>query len=653
MRRRKEGIWFFNNGEPTYLTGGHYFILMWCQLWDNLNQTETTSAYGSYMEFQRNYAYFIEVCKATNLGSGGDVVKSKKTGITMFQALLCLAEAITTRNGWYRVMSTKEDVAKETAFKYTYYALERLIPILTPEYRSNSTEIHFENSQIPSKRSFKKQSATNFLDSHFTTISTIVNAFDSGKNRIAWVDEQSKIEFDTKNTVETLHNITIATVWQGMIRVGYVIYTHYVSEKNNDSFRLAKKIFYNSRLKTVTEASGTTKSGLLAYAMFAQDGIFGGCDKYGKAIPVAIIDYINKGIAQRKGDPASIRAWRRQFPMSLEDAWTEGAGELSIFDNVRLGMKLHSLVEGDSVTDFKYINFDFKWTSDPQIEEIKEIYKFPGQVKVNVISEEDKAKDSTKGVFKWYRPEWTPGDFISKYANRITVDEKGNKAPYKDCPFYMAVDPTQYSQAKEVAVGSQNAIQIFLLPNAELNGYFGEYVSNIRLMVEYLYRPDSPRDTLMHVIQCLMYFGCYALIESNAAWLYTRLKEMGFGNFLIVTNKETGALEPYKKNREQKPFTSQRSVSGGKDTIDEYVTAGKMHLNEPDPIDHIKYLDSADVISQLMNFDPANTKIYDAAVCYLIGLLGVNTYLGWRQKEMQRQNAYSSDSVRIAATILR
>jgi hypothetical protein len=30
--RRKEGLWFMNNGEPTYITGSHYMFIQWSNI---------------------------------------------------------------------------------------------------------------------------------------------------------------------------------------------------------------------------------------------------------------------------------------------------------------------------------------------------------------------------------------------------------------------------------------------------------------------------------------------------------------------------------------------------------------------------------------------------------------------------------------------
>lgn len=653
IRRIQDGIWFMNDGEPTYLTGGHYGVLMYCAMVDSLNDVESESLYGQYMQFQRNYAYFIEICKTTKQADGGDVVKPKKTGITMFQCLLILMDAIVSRQANYRMMSTKEDVATKINFSYILYALRKLPEILKPEYRNNLSEIFFEDTGKGQRSGGKQRYEYEHLNSVIETVATEYNSFDSGKNRIAWIDEQSKIKIIGGKDLMTLHNTTIPTVSQGFIRGGYVIYTHYVSESNDKSFRLAKQIYYESKLKTIDEGTGKTKSRLICYAMTALDGTFGACDKYGKPNTKLIWSTINAELEKRKDDPAALRAYRRQMPTCEADCWQEGAGEASIFDNLRLGMKLHEITEGESVAAFSYMDFNFRWSMPPIIDEIKGVYNFQGVPQVVPVTNEEKMSGKEHGLWKWYMPEWTPQSFLQQHVNQLLKDKKGKLMPNPGCPFYAAIDPTQYSAAKDVSVGSKNAIHVFMLPNAELDGMFNKKVSNKRLMVEYHHRAESPKDTLMHVVQTILYFGCYVLIECNANWLATRLKEWGLANFLIQVNKETGVLEPYKEWEAQKPFTSQRSVNGSNDTIGEYIAAGMMHINDYSFMDNVEFLHSRDVILDLMNFEPENTREYDSGVCYLIGLLGMNTYLGWRQKQLDKARPADGSMRQFAIGMLR
>lgn len=649
--RMQTGVWFYNKGVPTYLTGGHYGVLMWAAMDDCMNEVEPGSEYGGFYYFQCIYAYFIEICKVTPVACGGNCVKPKKTGLTMFQELLILIDAITHRSANYRIMSTKEDVATKVNMKYVLYASRRLPEILKPEYRNNLSAIYFEDTGKGSKGGGKNKSDVEHLETIIETVATVWNSFDSGKNRVAHVDEQSKIKLDKKNTLITLHNNVIATVMQGFIRIGYVIYTHYVSDTNDKSYREAKVIYYESKLKTINTATGTTKSGLICLALTINDGVFGGCDVYGMPHKERIHRIVNGEMEKRKDDPAALRSYRRQMPQTEDDCWSESAGEASLFDNMRLGIKLHQLVEDQSTAVFPYTDFNFQWTIPPEIDEVRNIINFKGVPYMVPVADDEKRKGKDHGLWKWYQPEWTPNDFLRQHINKHSKDKKGRIKPNDGCPFYCAIDPTQYSGAQDVVVGSKNAIQVFMIPNAELDARLGKKVSDKRLVVEYLHRADNPRDTLMHVIQTIMYFGCYVLIECNANWLATRLKELGFANFLIVVNKETGILEPYSEYREQKPFTSQKSDRGASDTIGEYVAAGMMHLNN-EFSNSIEVLDSISIITDLMNFDTDNTKEFDAGVCYLIGLLGINTYMGWKQQQMDKAGSNHGGSLRQVMGVL-
>lgn len=653
IERILNGVWFYNNGEPTYVTGLHYGVLFWAAMYDCLNEVEQGSDYGSYYKFQATYAYFIEICRTTTVAKGGNVVKPKKTGITMFQELLMLMDAITHRSANYAVMSTKEDDATTINMNYVLYAVQKLPSILKPEYRNNLSAVYFQDTGKSSRGSAKKNTDTDPLNSTIQTVPTVWNGFDGAKRRVAHIDEQSKIKLDNKYDLTTLHNNAIATVMQGLVRVGYVIYTHYVSDTNDKSFRLAKKIYYEGKLKTINPDTGMTKSELICLPLTVYDGIFGGCDIYGEPDVEKIRKYVTSTMSAKKDDPAALRSFRRQFPETESACWEEAAGEASIFDNYRLGIQLQDIREDESVGAFPYIDFNFEWTEQPKIDEVKGVYQFPGKLKVVPVTNDDKIKGKDVGRWKWYKPDWSSADFLVRYTNRLGKDRRGNLAPNPDTPFYMSIDPTNYSAAKDVAVASMNAFHVFMLPNAEIDGKFQKRVTNKRLMVEYHYRADSPKDTLMHAVQTILYFGCYALIECNAPWLAARLKEWGLGNFLIVLNKETGLLEPYAewKQDDQKPFTSQRSANGSSDTIGEYIAAGMNHLNDVEN-NNIDTLYSVDVMSDLMNFEPENTRSYDSGVCYLIGLYGINAYLGWKQKDKGRKHGIGDGSGKMIAEAL-
>ena len=54
FRRRREGVWFMNNGEATYITGRQYMMLQWSKI---------DIGYAYYLEFQRRLFLHFAACE--------------------------------------------------------------------------------------------------------------------------------------------------------------------------------------------------------------------------------------------------------------------------------------------------------------------------------------------------------------------------------------------------------------------------------------------------------------------------------------------------------------------------------------------------------------------------------------------------------------
>src|SRR6185312_9768239 len=143
-RRRRDGVWFFNKGEPTYLTGHHYAILQHLPMLGCDNSIEPGSSYGQYYQFQRDGLYYYEICKVVPYARGGLYVKGKKTGMTQVFSLVALNEAMTMREKNIRMMSITETLCRESNFGFVKYALQKVPPILMPSRsKQNEGEVIF------------------------------------------------------------------------------------------------------------------------------------------------------------------------------------------------------------------------------------------------------------------------------------------------------------------------------------------------------------------------------------------------------------------------------------------------------------------------------------------------------------------------------
>lgn len=638
VRRRKEGVWFYNNGEPTYLTGNHYAILQHLPMLGCSNSIEEGSSYGQYYRFQRDMAYYFEICKTVTYARGGLLIKPKKTGMTQFFSLVCLNEAMTVREKNIRMMSITESLCKESNFGFIKYALQKVPNILMPSRsKQNEGEVVFgppNSSRNPLKK--KRQTNLEYLNTWLCTVPTARTSFDTFTNYISMIDEFPKIRDST--WPKELFQATLPTVIEGFKRKGTIFALSYVPEITDRAFREARQIFKDSKLKTRKrneegEPVGDTESKLICHTLIVQDGLFNCCDKYGAPLAARIWEEVRKELDEAKHDPAKLQATKRVYPTSEADPWSESEMTDTLFDNLRLSKKEEDLEEMQSLGVFPYEDFNLEFSQEPVKDLKSERYSFPGTVYTKFITNDEKMAGAEHGRFKWIRKEWTPNWFMEKYVNKTTKHPKtGLLRPNPDSPFFIAIDPTKYRISKNTGKTSSNSIQVFILPNAEVNASVGKNVTNRRLFVSYLYRRDKPSDTLRDMIACILHFGCMVQIESNVSTWATKLIEMGLGHFVMMVNKD-GALEPWNPYDDtQNYFTSQKAQ------IDQYVDAGQEFYGAPlapGEIDNIEYLDDLDVVRQLKEIRKENTTEYDAAVANLQGQMGIAAWLGWKRANIK------------------
>ena len=74
FERRNNGLWFYNNGVATYITGKHYMMLQWSKI--------DASFYGYYLKFQRDIMIHLEACFVDPRCAGQIYTKCRRSGYT-------------------------------------------------------------------------------------------------------------------------------------------------------------------------------------------------------------------------------------------------------------------------------------------------------------------------------------------------------------------------------------------------------------------------------------------------------------------------------------------------------------------------------------------------------------------------------------------
>ena len=84
FKRRREGVWMYINGEATYITGNHYFMLQWVKI--------DGSFYGDYLAFQRKLFIHAKACEVDPRCVGQLFTKCRRSGYTNMATATLLAE---------------------------------------------------------------------------------------------------------------------------------------------------------------------------------------------------------------------------------------------------------------------------------------------------------------------------------------------------------------------------------------------------------------------------------------------------------------------------------------------------------------------------------------------------------------------------------
>ena len=163
FKRRRDGVWFYNNGVPTYITGNHYFFLQWCKI---------DIGYPSYLDFQRKLFIHLEACVADPRCIGQIYVKCRRSGYTNMSAAIMVNEGTQVKEKLLGIMSKTGKDAQENIFMKKVVPIYKSLPFFFKPIQDGTTNPRVELAfREPSKRITKK----NKTSSRGEALNTIIN----------------------------------------------------------------------------------------------------------------------------------------------------------------------------------------------------------------------------------------------------------------------------------------------------------------------------------------------------------------------------------------------------------------------------------------------------------------------------------------------
>ena len=338
FERRRNGVWFYNNGVPTYITGRHYMLLQWSNI-------DIGAPY--YLAFQREIFLHMAACEADPRCVGQLYTKCRRSGYTNICSSVLVDEATQVKDKLLGIQSKTGKDSQENIFMKKVVPIFKSYPFFFKPIQDGTTNPRMELAfREPSKR-ITKNNKTSYKGDALNTIinwkNTTNNAYDGEKLHILYLDEAGKWEKPVDIREAWRIERTCLIVGKKVVGKALVGSTVNPMDKGGSEY----KALWEDSNPNERNANGRTKTGLYRIFVPAYEALEGFFDKYGQPVvddpasPVDGIDgdtieqgsktYLKNERDSLKDDASELNEVVRQFPFTEEEAFRDSI-EGSLFN---------------------------------------------------------------------------------------------------------------------------------------------------------------------------------------------------------------------------------------------------------------------------------------------------------------------------------
>ena len=542
--RREEGLWFMNNGEPTYITGTHYMYLQW---------TKIDVGHPDFREANRLFYIFWEASKADKRSFGMCYLKIRRSGFSFMSSCEGVNTATITKDSRIGILSKTGADAKKM---FT----DKIVPI------SNNYPFFFKPIQdgmdkpktelayrVPASKITKKnmyvvdEEELEGLDTTIDWKNTSDNSYDGEKLQLLLHDESGK--WERPENILNNWRVTKTCLRLGSKVIGKCMMgsTSNALDKGGRNF---KSLFEDSDCMK-RNSNGQTKSGLYNLFVPMEWNMEGFIDIYGMPVlktpskPIMGIDgemitqgainYWQNEVESLKSDPDALNEFYRQFPRSESHAFRDESKQ-SLFNLTKIYQQIDyndSLIMQHHVTQGR-----FHW--------------------------KDGIKDS--------KVIWSPnkrGRFFVTYIPKASlqnnvIERGGQRRPGNEHLGSFGCDSYDISGVVvgKGSNGSLHGLTKFNMDDAPSNEFFLEYIA----------RPQTAEIFFEEVLMACVFYGMPILCENNKPRLLYHFKNRGYrGYCLNRPDKKYNKLSKTEKELGGIPNSSEDVKQSHASAIESYI----------------------------------------------------------------------------------
>ena len=501
FRRRREGLWFYNKGEATYITGRHYMLLQW---------TKIDIGYPSYLAFQRDIFIHMAACESDPRCIGQLYTKCRRSGYTNICSSVLLDEATQVKDKLLGIQSKTGKDAQENIFMKKVVSMFRHYPFFFKPIQDGTTNPRMELAfREPSKR-ITKNNKTSFAGDALNTVlnwkNTTNNAYDGEKLHMLYLDEAGK--WEKPSDIREAWRIERTCLIVGRRIVGKALVGSTVNPMGKGGSEYKQIWMDSDPLKR--NANGRTVSGLYRLFVPAYESLEGFFDVYGNPIiedpdkEVKTLEgdmmtfgaktFLKNERDSLKNDAKELNELIRQFPFTPDEAFRDSV-EGSLFN---IGKIYEQIEHNDSLYPSPVVRGNFQWQ---------------GGVK------------DTKVLFlpdprgRWY-VSWMPPNS----ERSVISSHKGSKIPSNPNRGCGGVDSYDLDATVD-SRGSKGACHIY-------NKFNLDGASNM-FVAEYASRPPMAKIFYEDVLMAAVFYGYPLLIENNKYGIVRHFESRGYDGYVM------------------------------------------------------------------------------------------------------------------------
>ena len=537
FKRRRDGVWFMNNGTPTYITGHHYMFLQWSKI---------DVGYPSFLSFQKDLFIHFAACEFDPRSMGQIYTKCRRSGYTNMSAAILVDEATQVKEKLLGIISKTGGDAQDNVFMKKVVPIFRSYPFFFKPIVDGTTNPRVELAfREPSRRITKKNKVVQkgeALDTIVNWKNTVSNAYDGEKMHILYFDEAGKFEKGLDIREFWRIHRTCLLVVRKIIGKALVGSTVNPLDKGGREYR---DMYYDSDPLDRNE-NGRTKTGLYKIFIPAYDALEGFFDRYGNAISEdpekavlsedgSVLDigaktFLKNERKGQKNNSYELNEIIRQFPFTEEEAFRDST-KSSLFNIQRVYEQIqyndemypNPVVTGNFVWRNGVVDTEVVFTPDPN-----------GRWRVSWMPPADMRNKTKEQNGKIVAPNDMFGCAgVDSYDIDATVDYRSSKGA---CHFY--------------------------------NKFNMQYPSNM-FVAEYASSPPLAKIFYEDVLMAAKFYGYPILIENNKYGIARYFETRGYDGYLLERPEHLGKVAGNKTKGI--PSNSQDVIQAHAQAIEAYI----------------------------------------------------------------------------------